>query len=76
MKNLTLNQVNVEVIEAGATLSTSMASCDFCGEGYKRMIKSPFPTPCEHKEPQKVTALICLNCVKQLATLVKEYEKQ
>lgn len=74
MKKLTLNTINIETVK---TLTSKCDFCDNCGLDtgeIEEMVKSPFPYKYknESKIEQTFTALICFDCIKQLAKLLNK----
>ena len=73
MKNLVLNQMNLHIREEGRE-----GFCDFCGEESKKGILGSQVHKYKTLDFQKkeydaqFTPLICMDCIKQLAILIKQ----
>ena len=75
MKNLVLNQINLEIIHP-----LMMWSCDYCGTNDNKTpgIKSEHPFKYwsgydKKEDPERhYYSVICFNCIKQLAKLIEK----
>ena len=75
MKKLTLNQVNLDIIDGNSALNSG---CDFCGEFVLEKLivgNKPFKywSGYDKKDApeREYRSLICFDCIKQLAKLIE-----